>query len=762
MRKKFLIGFLLAIVFLRLGAEDKPFRVLFVNSYHTGLSWTDSLNKGFIDEIRKLGKPIEIYIENLDTKRHPDNISNPDTKSHLAARIKQINPKLIATTDDDALTLMESMVKSIGGLDSIAVVFMGVNQERSMPKNFTGIFETVDIKSNLDIIKQLQPDIKAVYCVTDITTTGKVITEHINNTLLKYNPGFRVNILGNCTYNELIDSLSALSTDDAILFFLFNRDVLGNYYTYEAILDSIKRYVRVPVYGTWSFYLYHGIVGGSIISGYHHGAQAGEIARLMLNGVSPSTIKASPSRCNLIFDFSELVKFSLPYKVLPEDAIIINKPSGYFHISKGATFMFMALLTILLIFLLFTYQFARIRQKGLRMQKYYNTILEQKNQEIEESLKQTEEANELKSAFLANMSHEIRTPMNSIIGFSKLIKETPSLSPEEVNGYLDIITENSQRLMRLINDIIDISKIDSKQLTIYKRPVQLGHLFANCFHAAEVELDRVKKNHIPIEMSFSPTDAALEVVTDPDRLYQVVMNLLNNAIKFTNSGRIVLGYTVIQDLLRVSVEDTGIGIEQQYHQAVFERFRQIDGSLTREYGGSGLGLSISKGIVEAMGGRIGVNSKPNEGSTFWFEIPISIAKTGQQAVVPVKPSKSKLKNKVLLIVEDNEPSALLIKEMLKGTGAILLQASTGKDVSTILNDKVKIDVALVDIYLPDVSGYELISKIKHAQPDVKVVAQTANAMDVDRQKSLDAGCDDHITKPIDKENLIELLSRLLS
>lgn len=397
----------------------------------------------------------------------------------------------------------------------------------------------------------------------------------------------------------------------------------------------------------------------------------------------------------------------------------------------------------------------------MRLQKYYNSILEQKNQEVEQSLKKAEEANEFKAAFLANMSHEIRTPMNAIVGFSKLIKESSALSPEEVNGFLDIIADNAQRLMRLINDIIDISKIDSKQLSIYKHPVQLGHLFSNCYRAAEVELDRVNKNHIAIEMSFRSTDAALEVVTDPDRLQQEIMNLLNNAIKFTNSGRIVLAYSVIHDLLRVSVEDTGIGIDSKHLDAVFERFRKIDGTLSREYGGTGLELSICKGIVEAMGGRIGVDSRLGVGSTFRFEIPISLTSPGQKVEVPVKASNSKLKNKILLIVEDNEPSALLLKEMLKGTGAVILHAPTGKVVSNILNDKVKIDIALVDVYLPDMSGYEVVSTIKHAQPHAKVIAQTANAMDTDRQKSLDAGCDEHITKPIDKDKLIELLSMLI-
>jgi signal transduction histidine kinase/CheY-like chemotaxis protein len=743
-------------------AKELPYRILIINSYHTGLSWTDSLNKGFIDAVRGFEQPVEVFIENLDAKRFPENLHRKEARNFIVSRIKQINPTLIALTDDDAVILMESIIKEYSGFDTIPVIFMGVNQEKVFPKNFTGILESVDIKANLEFIKRLQPNVKRVYCVTDETTTGRVIGERISNTLLKFNPGFDVRVLGNCSYNELIDTLSTLNDNDAILFLLFNRDSSGNYFSYEAILDSLGRSVKAPIYGTWSFYLNHGIVGGAIISGYHHGKRSGELAVLVLKGVSPKTIAPADGPSDFIVDYMQLVRHSISKENLPEGTLLLNKAQGFIHLSRGTILVLAAIALLLIVLLIFMGIYISMRHKALRLQKYYNTLLEQKNLEVENSLRVAEEANELKSAFLANMSHEIRTPMNAIVGFSKLVKESSALSPKEVNDYLDIIAENAQRLMRLINDIIDISKIDSKQLSIYKRPVQLGHLFANCYRAAEVELDRVNKNHIAIEMSFRPTDAALEVVTDPDRLQQVIMNLLNNAIKFTNSGRIVLGYSVIHDLLRVIVEDTGIGIDSQHFDAVFERFRQIDGTLNREYGGSGLGLSICKGIVEAMGGSIGVDSRKEVGSTFWFEIPISLAAPGHQVEVPVKASKSKLKNKVLLLVEDNEPSALLLREMLKGTGAVLLQAASGKDVTTILNDKIKIDIALVDVYLPDMSGYEVVSRIKHAQPHVKVISQTANAMDTDRQKSMDAGCDDHITKPIDKEKLIELLSRLLS
>ncbi len=612
-------------------------RILVINSYHNSLSWTDSLNKGFTEGIHSSGIDAEYFTINLDAKRLNINTRDSWLYNFVLAKVQQVKPNLIAVTDDDALLLMEHLVNKDSTLLSIPVVFMGVNTEKALPKNFTGIFEVVDIKANLELIRQFHPGLKNLYCVVDMTTTGRVLREQLNDILIKYSPGFSINVIGNCSYNELIDSLKGISRNDAILFFLFNQDKQGRFFTYEEILDSISHNVGNPIYGPWSFYLTRGIIGGSIISGYHHGIKAGKIGALLLKNVSVTSIPQAVGPQLVMLDYRQLKRFSISSKTLPTGAIIVNKPGNKLSlhpavaIAGGIAILSLALVVVLL------WRLEHLRYKNLQIQKLYIQILEQKNQEVEEGLIRVEQANELKTAFLANMSHEIRTPMNAIVGFSKLVLDSPGLTPEEVKDYLNIITENAQRLMRLINDIIDISKIDSHQMSIYKRPVQLGSLFSGCYRAAEVELNRLGKNSIALEMSFTPQDAALEVMIDPDRVNQVVMNLLNNAIKFTLTGRIVLGYTMVQNLLRVTVEDTGIGIDPQNHGAIFERFRQIDGTPNREYGGSGLGLSICKGVVEAMGGRIGLSSELGKGTTFWFEIPADHTKKGQAVEVPVKP-----------------------------------------------------------------------------------------------------------------------------
>ncbi|QKG78836.1 ATP-binding protein [Tenuifilum thalassicum] len=758
---RLLLVILIEIAVLSVYGKGNSKRVLILNSYNQGLSWTDSLNRGFTETLKESVGDVSFFVEFLDTKRNKTSISKEQI-SYIVWRIKQVKPHIIAITDDDAFLLIKKLVRTEDGFDTIPMVFMGVNQEQEVPSNFTGIFEKVDIKSNFELIKNLKPETSKVYCVVDNTTTGKVLHNQIDSLLLTYYPKFDVEIIWDCTYNELFDKVSKLNNTEAILFLLFNQDKNGYYFSYEEILDSINHHTSAPIFGTWSFYLNHGIIGGNIISGIQHGKRAGKIAELLLNKATAKAIESSIGPSSILLDYSQLEKFNISKDLIPSNAIIINQPTHSFTIPENALYFTILVIILLAALIVFLLSLFKSKQKNLRLQQYYNTILEQKNKEVEESLRIAENANRLKTAFLANMSHEIRTPMNSIVGFSRVIKDTPNLTSEEVYGYLDIITENAQQLLRLINDIIDISKIDSKQLTIYKRPVQLGSLFANCYSAAEMERDRLGKNNILIEMSFSPADAAMEIVTDPDRLNQLIMNLMNNAIKFTNNGKIVLSYALVQNLLRVTVEDSGIGLKSEDVDKIFNRFTQLDGSLTREYGGSGLGLSICKGIVEAMNGRIGVDSTHGKGSKFWFELPVRFPKEGETNIeTPSQPTKSKLKNKILLIVEDNKPSALLLKEMLKGTGAVILHASTGKEVQTILKDKINIDVALVDIYLPDISGLELIPKIKKAQPQVKIITQTANAMDSDKKKAEEAGCDEYITKPIDKDELILKINNLL-
>jgi signal transduction histidine kinase len=240
--------------------------------------------------------------------------------------------------------------------------------------------------------------------------------------------------------------------------------------------------------------------------------------------------------------------------------------------------------------------------------------------ELEKAKEQAVESDRLKSAFLANMSHEIRTPMNSILGFAELLGED-DLESDERKQYLEIIQAGTNHLLSIISDIIDISKIEAGQVLLFPKPISLNNLFTELHATFTMELTRLGKKDIQLNRTCSCQLSDRTLLVDSGRLRQIMVNLLSNAIKFTDRGSIEFGCTNESDRVRFFVTDTGRGISPAYQKIIFERFRQVEETLTRNHTGTGLGLTICKGLITLMGGRIGVNSNPGEGSEFWFTLP---------------------------------------------------------------------------------------------------------------------------------------------
>lgn len=394
------------------------------------------------------------------------------------------------------------------------------------------------------------------------------------------------------------------------------------------------------------------------------------------------------------------------------------------------------------------------------------TDLKNAEKELIEAKEHAEEADMLKSAFLANMSHEIRTPMNGIVGFANLLKNR-NLSSEKIEKYVDIINSNSNQLLTIINDIVDISKIESNQLEISKENINLNVLMREVFAIFDNERKHRKKHQINLTLTCGLKDKDSFITTDSSRLMQVLSNLINNSLKFTNDGKIEFGYYAENQKLVFFVKDTGIGISKEMQEAIFDRFRQEDSSNTRKFGGTGLGLSISKGLVELMGGQMWLTSEKGKGSEFYFTIPKQndldeILKSADVELIDTP--KKLLKDKTIVVVEDVYEVFDFIKEVLEDFEVNLLYAENGNAFMKIINAKncPEIHLILMDIQLPDISGYKLTKMIKEKQPDIPVIAQTAHALSGDKDKALAAGCDDYISKPIDPDLLIEKIEIQLS
>ena len=392
-------------------------------------------------------------------------------------------------------------------------------------------------------------------------------------------------------------------------------------------------------------------------------------------------------------------------------------------------------------------------------------ITEQKKM-VHELIAEKEHAKEsdrLKSAFLANISHEIRTPMNGILGFSALLKE-PHLTGEEQAEYIDLIEQSGERMLNLINDLIDISRIEAGETKLQITPTPVNKVLRD-LHAFFMPAINQKKLQFHSTFGLPDTESIIE--TDNGKLAQILTNLLQNALKFTRTGAIDFGYTRQGSTLEFYVTDTGIGIPDQMQEKIFDRFRQVDNTLTRNHEGSGLGLSITKAYVTILGGTITVKSREGTGSTFNFTLPYNppgiILNPDQSSVIlsaakdPSPPSAL-----CMLIVEDDVISRYLLRKMLKSENIIFLLAEYGRDAVELVQHHPEINLVLMDLKLPGMNGYEATKMIKKLRPDLPVIAQSAFTSIEDKHKAREAGCDGYVTKPINKTELLALINNILN
>jgi PAS domain S-box-containing protein len=388
------------------------------------------------------------------------------------------------------------------------------------------------------------------------------------------------------------------------------------------------------------------------------------------------------------------------------------------------------------------------------------TARKKMEEELIRMKERAEEGERLKASFLSNISHEIRTPMNAIMGFSDLLRDG-SLDKKHRDQYINIIQQRGNDLLKMISNIMDISKIESGVLELENRPLQIGKVIRKAMDSARKRLLAEPEKEIDLTCNCGNNEN-LMVLGDEYRIRQVLENLLDNAIKFTQKGEVVLTLKREGNTLSLAVRDTGCGIPAEKQGIIFYRFVQLHDEADDNFGGAGLGLSISNSLLKMMGGDgINVQSEPGAGSVFSFSLNIHIREEQLERNMEKRDEKDiNWSDKTILIAEDDPSNQLFVKVVLSKTKVNIMMANDGLEATQVYDQNAgKIDLVLVDVKMPKINGYELTQYLKSQDPKLPVIALTANAMNNDREEALKNGCDDYLAKPIAKEKLYRTIGR---
>jgi signal transduction histidine kinase len=596
-------------------AANHDRQVLVIHSYRSGYEWTDLLTQSLVATLGDSDLDVRTEVEFMDAGRRPHERS--EFTERLRSRYSKTRFDAIVAFDDAAVEFLASKDNDL--FPGVPVVFGGVSNREliaHLSPRFCGVEEGFELRDTLDAAVRLHPRSRNFYLVVDDTLFSQGISAALSSLEREY-PRLRfVRLDAPQLGREMLHAkLRQVSPDDPVFLISFVNDAEGHI-SQKRMLESLADASAGPVWALASGQLGQGLFAGRVNGGTRHGQLTAERLLRVLRGESPQSVGIGADQdTQLIFDQRQLDRWRVQASLLPADAIVINRgPSLWseyrWWLISGALFL-----------LLQTALIAALVRNTLRRRRA-EAALNKTNQELAEALAAVRQADEAKGRFLANMSHEIRTPMNGVLGTAELLAGSPLTSEQRES--VETIRDSAVALLNLLNDLLDLSRMDAGHLAIESEAYSPRTIMNE---VVRLMAPQAQRDRLTLECHADPA-VPPQVLGDPLRLRQVLLNLTGNALKFTAEGRVDLHLSVEGGggtfQLRFDIFDTGPGIPAGQLDAVFLRFRQLDTSPARRYGGTGLGLTIAKELVEAMGGQIGVESQVGKGSRFWFTVPAKL------------------------------------------------------------------------------------------------------------------------------------------
>jgi signal transduction histidine kinase/ActR/RegA family two-component response regulator len=738
-----------------MAAAAKPLNVLVIYSYDDSLPWQKRVRTGLQARLvdRQLASSVVLFEERLDSIRLGRQRDERSWKDYLQRKYAGKTLDIVVTEGEDAAKLLSGDPKLFSGTPRHLVNPGGVIAGRKADSH-VAIKE--NLERNLQVILTLSPQARRLIVIGSRNTSEveRLRIEYLQEAWQRdYRDRVALEVWADdFSFDELYARVARQPTDTVLLYSLVTRDRVGVRSTPFAVMEKLAAHASVPIFATHDSLIGSGTVGGHLLSGERVGWAIADL----IGGAAPESFQREFFSSNE-FDGRALERWGIQDALLPPDSQVHFRAPSFWERYRLALLYGLPIILVEAVLIIFLFHLLRERSAAMR-------LLNGRTAELATAKEAAEAASRAKSTFLANMSHELRTPLNGVMGMIELAKRR--MSDSKGRDQLDKARHSAERLLGVLNDILDISKIEADRLLLEHVPVSFSELIENLsgtlgHKAAEKGLKLI------IDMPAELGNAHLK--GDPLRLGQILVNLAGNAIKFTERGTVTLRARPVEETpetvqVRFEISDTGIGIEPEVQSRLFRSFEQADNSMTRKYGGSGLGLAICRRLVQMMGGDIGVESAPGIGSTFWFvvrlnKVATTVAPAPASAACPAEQLlQSGHAGARILLAEDEPIAQEVFRDLLEDAGLVVDLAADGQQALSLARHTTYA-LILMDMQMPNLNGVDATKAIRAGTLNsaTPILAMTANAFDEDRDACLNAGMNDHIAKPVDPDKLYQTL-----